>query len=352
MREGISNLRKNRCTDALLRSARGGELLRSRCAHKKEAYMGHLWVLLFDVFVLGGICFMGAIVFLWRYRSQRPDRRSPLARRLLRSPGESLRNRMEEVQWDIASLLALGMLPMPLVLGLYFLTWVAGSQAPSATVASFLAAAGLMAQLWLGWALWKALALLRRLTLGHEAELAVGQELSALGGTGHRIFHDFPAENGTRNIDHIVVGPGGVYLIETKGRAKPARKAAGDAPWEVKYDGKALQFPGWAESKPLAQAQRNAEWLQTWLSGAVGQPIEVHPVVALPGWFVRRSNANPVPVLAAGEIQGYFASRPRQESMTAQLVRQIVHQLDQKCRDAVAPRDYGLGSEAAVAGAR
>jgi hypothetical protein len=313
--------------------------------------MGHLWVLLFDVFVLGGICFTGAIIFLWRYRTQRAGPRSPLTRRLLRSPGESLRARIEEVQWDIASLLGVGMLPMPVVLGVYFATWVAAGQAPSATLASFLAAAGLLGQLWVGWGLWRSLARLRRLTLGHEAELAVGQELSHLGGAGYRIFHDFPADSGVFNIDHIVVGPGGVFLIETQGRATPG-KAAADTPWEVKYDGKVLQFPGWLETKPLAQAQRNAEWLEKWLSSAVGEPTPVQPVVALPGWFVRRSNSHHIPVLAVGEIQGYFASRPKQPEMTAELVRRIVHQLDQKCRD-VAPRAYGMGSEAAqVAAAR
>lgn len=307
--------------------------------------MANLLVLLFVVFVLGGICFMGAIVFLWRYRSQRSGRRSPLTRRLLRSPGESLRARMEELQWDIASLLGAGMLPMPLVLVIYFATWVTAGKAPSPMVASFLAAAGLVAQLWLGWRLWKSLAFLRRLRLGHEAELAVGQELAELGGAGYRMFHDFPADSGAFNIDHIVVGPGGVFLVETKGRSKPRRKGKADAPWEVKYDGKVLQFPGWLETKPLAQALRNAEWLEKWLSSAVGQPLPVQPVVALPGWFVRRSNSHPIPVLAVGEIQGYFASRPKQAEMTAQLVRQIVHQLDQKCRD-VAPRSYGQAGRA------
>jgi hypothetical protein len=307
--------------------------------------MDYLWVLLFDVFVLGGLCFMGAIVFLWRYRAQRAGRRSPLTRRLLRSPGESLRATIEDVQWDIASFLGAGMLPLPVVLGLYFATWIAAGKPPSGTLAAFLALVGFLVQGWLGRRLWKALQLLRRLRLGYEAELAVGQELAELGGAGYRIFHDFPAESGVFNIDHIVVGPGGVFLIETKGRSKPGRKSAVDTPWEVQYDGKALQFPGWLETTPLAQAQRNAEWLQKWLSGAVGQPARVQPLVALPGWFVRRSNAHHIPVLALGEIQGYFSSRPKQPEMTAQLVRQIVHQLDQKCRD-VAPRSYGQASQA------
>jgi hypothetical protein len=136
-----------------------------------------------------------------------------------------------------------------------------------------------------------------------------------------------------------------VFLIETKGRFRPGPQASAETPWEVKYDGKVLQFPGWIETKPLAQARRNAEWLEKWLSSAVGQPLPVQPVVALPGWFVRRSNAHSIPVLAVGEIQGYFSSRPKQPEITAQLVRQIVHQLDQKCRD-VAPRSHGQAGQA------
>lgn len=295
--------------------------------------MTHLWMLLFDVFVVGGISIMGAVLFLWKYRAQHSDRRSPLTRHLLRSPGESLRARVEDAQWDIATYLAAGMLPMPLALGLYFASWVGGEGAPTAGLSTTLAVLALVAQSWFVAKLWHALARLRRLRLGHEAEVAIGQELAELGRSGFRIFHDFPASAGVFNIDHVLVGPSGVYAIETKGRAKPGRRNATDATWEVKYDGKALQFPGWTETKPLAQAQRNADWLQKWLSSAVGQPIAVQPILALPGWFVRRMGAEGIAVLAAGQIQTYFGWRPAQPSMTAQLIQQIVHQLDQKCRD-------------------
>jgi hypothetical protein len=307
--------------------------------------MTHLWMLLFDVFVVGGICFMGAVIFLWRYRDQRSGRRSPLARHLLRSPGESLRARIEDAQWDIASFLAAGMLPLPTVLGLYFAIWVGGAGAPSATMAVFLALLALVAQSWLGWKLWTTLGRLRRLRLGHEAELAVGQELAELGRAGFRIFHDFPANDGQFNIDHVLVGPSGVFSVETKGRSKPGRKVATDTPWEVQYNGKLLQFPGWVEAEPLLQAQRNADWLQRWLSSAVGQAIAVQPVLALPGWFVRRAEGEGIPVLAGGQVQGYFASRAKLPLMSAELIQRIVHQLDQKCRD-VSPRSYPQGKEA------
>jgi hypothetical protein len=299
--------------------------------------MAHLWVLLFDVFVLGGLCFVGAVVFLLRYRAQRTGRRSPLARHLLRSPGESLRAQIEDAQWDIAMYLALGMLPLPLVLGTYFTIWIAGAYAPPVSTAAILALFGFVAQGWLATKLWKALSRLRRLRLGHEAQLAIGQELSELGRSGFRIFHDFPANDGTSNIDHVVVGSSGVFLVETKGRSRPGRKGKTEAPWEVKYDGKALQFPGWTETEPLVQAQRNAQWLEKWLSSAVGQSMSVQPVVALPGWFVRGVEGEGIPVLAAGQIQGYFSARPKQPLMSPELIRQIVVQLDQKSRD-VQPR--------------
>jgi hypothetical protein len=295
--------------------------------------MEHLWVLLFDVFVLGGICFMGAVLFLWRYRTQRSGKRSPLTRHLLRSPGESLRTQIEDAQFDIATYLAVGMLPLPLVLGTYFAIWIGGNYAPPFSTAALLAAFGIAAQGWLGWKLWTSLSRLRRLRLGHEAELAIGQELAELGRGGFRLFHDFPAKDGAFNIDHVVVGASGVFIVETKGRSKPGRKKATDAPWEVKYDGKALQFPGWVETEPLLQAQRNAEWMQKWLSSAVGETMSVQPAVALPGWFVRRTSEDGIPVLAAGQVQSYFTSRPKDERMSAELIRRIVHQLDQKCRD-------------------
>ncbi len=308
--------------------------------------MTHLLMLLFDVFVLGGICFVGAVVFLWRYRAQRSGRRPSLARHLLRSPGESLRARMEDAQWRIASLLAAGMLPLPAVLGIYFTSWVIGSSAPSGDFSTLLAALGLVAQCWLGWRLWKVLARLRSLMLDHEAQLAVGQELAELGRSGYRIFHDFPMGNGEQNIDHVLVGPGGVFCVDTEGRATPARKAGTDEPWELTYDGRTLEFLGWTETEPLLQAQRNADWLQTWLSGAVGKAIAVQPVLALPGWFVRRAGEDGIPVLAGGEIQGWFASRPKSALMSPELIQQVVRQLDQKCRDA-SPRAHE-GSPAGV----
>jgi hypothetical protein len=52
---------------------------------------------------------------------------------------------------------------------------------------------------------------------GARSEQAVGETLAALTGEGYAVLHDIPQEF-AGNIDHLVSGPSGVYMIETKNR--------------------------------------------------------------------------------------------------------------------------------------
>lgn len=52
---------------------------------------------------------------------------------------------------------------------------------------------------------------------GAVAERAVGELLSELGREGWIVMHDL-AQDGRGNIDHLISGPNGVYLVETKYR--------------------------------------------------------------------------------------------------------------------------------------
>ena len=52
---------------------------------------------------------------------------------------------------------------------------------------------------------------------GARSEEAVGETLAALTGEGYAVLHDIPQEF-AGNIDHLVSGPSGVYMIETKHR--------------------------------------------------------------------------------------------------------------------------------------
>lgn len=72
--------------------------------------------------------------------------------------------------------------------------------------------------------MWKAVTLVRRrrdLRIGMAGEMAAGEELNRLMFDGYHVYHDFPAVR--FNIDHILVGPPGVFAVETKARSKGSR---------------------------------------------------------------------------------------------------------------------------------
>src|SRR5664280_1280166 len=104
---------------------------------------------------------------------------------------------------------------------------------------------------------------------------------------GWYVFHDVPAEAAKQkfNIDHVAVGPGGVWAIETKtrskGNARPGRKDN-----EVTFNGSVLAWPWGEDSYGPEQAKNNAEWLKDWLNKRTGLNIDVRAALALPGWCV------------------------------------------------------------------
>lgn len=265
-----------------------------------------------------------------RKNAARERRRSPLTQDLLRTPGHALREELEDKRLDLAFDFA--MLTFVPVLPLAFLqvhSLIVGKATPLPTIAIVvLAALALFA--------WQIRRMLRRrvemdhLRLGLDAELAVGQELDQLMRQGAAVFHDIPAEK--FNIDHVVIAPQGVFAVETKGYSKPNR-AQGVADARVEYDGKALRFPDWSTNKPIEQAARQAQWLSRWLASATGEPVAVAPVLALPGWFVDRKGRGDVAVLSGRELRNHLLKSRGAQSLSAEQMQRVVHQVEQRCRD-------------------
>lgn len=289
------------------------------------------WVLMpFLVFALPFGAVLGS-VYLWIKRNQATRKRTPLTRDLLRAPGQSLETKLEDMGLDIDMYLLLAT-SMPLFFYSLYLSYVLYSHKPAPVffgLMYFLFGCGVVV-----YSIVRILQLVRmRLNyrLGLEAEMAVGQELNQLLRREYWVFHDLPGEK--FNIDHVVVGSSGVFAVETKGRAKPDKKTANSS--RVYYDGTRLEFPGWTETKPLEQADRQAKWLQTWLSSAVGEPVGVRPVLALPGWYVERTSREGMPVINGKNSENIFG-KIGQTPLTDKLVQQIVHQLDQRCRNVAA----------------
>src|SRR5690606_17037137 len=82
---------------------------------------------------------------------------------------------------------------------------------------------------------WRVGQKIRTTRLGLLGEQSVAEQLQSLWTDGYRIFHDVPGD-GEWNVDHVVVGPAGVFAIETKARTKrPGNR--GERDYEAVFDG-------------------------------------------------------------------------------------------------------------------
>lgn len=246
--------------------------------------------------------------------------RRPVKERLLRSPGDHCRKRMEEhwnriMLWLFASTLVPAVVLKPMAAGLPvggFLLW--------APVLSSLAAVPAFIRL----------QEYRKYELGLSGERAVGEELNQLMLEGYHVFHDYPA-GPNWNIDHIVIGRSGVYAIETKTRRKKKPKDGGDD-HKIIFDGKVLHFPCETSTCGLKQAQDNATGLADQLSKALAEPIHVQPILTFPGWFITRTGKNGVLVVNAKEIRRCIVSSDRPQ-LSPKQIEQIAFRIEEKCRD-------------------
>ncbi|HEY4301269.1 MAG TPA: nuclease-related domain-containing protein [Candidatus Didemnitutus sp.] len=123
--------------------------------------------------------------------------------------------------------------------------------------------------------------------LGYFGERVVAEHLDQLKAAGWRVFHDVPCEAGKAkfNIDHIAVGAGGVFVLETKTRRKGSARPGFDD-HKVFFDGRSLVWPWGEDNHGLEQAERNAVWLADTLKSELGERFHVSPVLVLPGWWL------------------------------------------------------------------
>lgn len=125
------------------------------------------------------------------------------------------------------------------------------------------------------------------LMTGEMAEQWTAQELRPLREQGWRLVNHFVLGRG--DYDHVLVGPGGVVLVETKW---------GGTPWDV--DGRELAF-----RLALEQTSRNAKQLALW-SGVTkhGRP-PVEPVLAVWGPAAKKLRDIPVRRHGSGVVVLY-----------------------------------------------
>jgi len=281
--------------------------------------------------LLFGLLTMLIIAWGWRWWVARDRRRAPFTEDLLREPGHTLRKELDGLEWELSAQLMLVAL-LPLVVYVVYLQGLASEgvrRSGSAAVILLLATLTFFAVV--VWPLVRLLNRRRDVLLGWNAERAVGQRLDQLVAHGFRVYHDLSADG--FNIDHVVVGRGGVFAVETKGRRKPPR-GRGNRDAAVNFDGHRLLFPGWADKRSPAQARDNARWLGRWLTEATGTEVHAFPRLTLPGWMVNNTTP-PKDFLAINPRQRHLERVFVREGVTLsdELIQRIAYQLDQRCRD-------------------
>jgi hypothetical protein len=167
--------------------------------------------------------------------------------------------------------------------------------------------------------------------LGLRGEQAVGEVLNELGNAGFRAFHDLPAGKDW-NVDHVAVGPPGVFVLETKTRRKPRRsRRSNRAAYRVTVDGNVLRFPDWDDRDSFQQAAANARWVANYLSQKTGEKVRAEAIVVLPGWYVEYTGRAPaVKAMNPKYLAGYLRDQPPTLSPAQQ--RRIAAALEDLCR--------------------
>ena len=164
----------------------------------------------------------------------------------------------------------------------------------------------------------------RRLNRGERGELLVAEQLEELRSIGFRCFHDL-VRNGF-NIDHVVVGPSGVYAIETKYRS-------GSGAIEFR-NGQGVVVDGREEERDcLKQARGSASALRKLIGQDANLQVSVKALVVFVGdWKIKGAwQSTDVRLLAANQLRDYFSQQDQPE-LTGREIDLICSHLNRTAR--------------------
>jgi hypothetical protein len=226
---------------------------------------------------------------------------TPLKAKPLRNPGDSVD---EEIDREIngnfsdALLFAAGFCFLATMEWLGYLTKAPRQPIPFTCVA-------LASVVFAAWRFTVTRRKVKNLKLGRDGERCVGQFLERLRASGGQVFHDVPGAG--FNLDHVVISPNGIYVVETKTWSKPWPQA------KVTVDGATVLVAGRAPDRnPMDQVAAASRWLAGRLEESTGKSFAVRGVVVFPGWFVeQRLPRDSVWVMEPKMLPGFIEQEPR-----------------------------------------
>ena len=197
-------------------------LSRARRANIQTMFDAKVPVWAVYAFVAYLFAFMLVTGLLYIWRTARRKERPPEKFKLLRGPGETLRRRVQKADENL-SFYVFGGAFAP-----FFVAWLVlllAVRLPKQFVLAGAVVAIVTFVICLIVSTTLLFAFLRRRRndfIGYLGERSVAEHLEPLIAQGYRVFHDVPCEgrNKNFNLDHVVIGPTGTAIVETKTRRK------------------------------------------------------------------------------------------------------------------------------------
>lgn len=254
-------------------------------------------------------------------KDSNPGKRSPLKQPPLQNPGQSAgrlaRDLLDNKVLPWLVLAAFG----GAVAMMEWISWL--FRLPPAPIVATLIAVGLAGFAW--YRVRKTMPLIRQYARGRDGEIAVGQYLEDLRRDGYHVFHDIPSEKG--NVDHVLIGPGGVFAIETKTIAKPVGRMSA-----VVYDGKQVTVDGQVPDRdPVAQVRAASEQIAATIERFLGRRLAVRPVLLYPGWYARQPSRSDIWVMNENTVVKWV--RRNYKTLPQEDVQQAAAALDMYVRN-------------------
>ncbi len=159
------------------------------------------------------------------------------------------------------------------------------------------------------------------------ARRSTRKQLAKLERAGYRALHDIAIPGTEDQIDHLAIGPAGVFAIDSEAWDKrlPVRTRNGRQLWHGPF----------SMQDRLEHARGESEWTAKRLSGALGTPVTVRPAMAVYGpkihWDV--ANIRDVDVFSGPRLRQYLRRVARQKD-TRLLSDGEVEKIDRAARTA------------------
>lgn len=161
--------------------------------------------------------------------------------------------------------------------------------------------------------------------VGAEGERKTAAFLEPLGEAGFVILHDRKVPGWGGNLDHVAIGPSGIWAIETKNLAG-----------KVVIRGEVLRIGGYRRDKIIEQVRQEATIVQVVLAESLGRlGLRVTPVICLHRGELPFFNKTVRGVRLASGRQLVRLLRDGEERLSSQQVVTLAREADRVLRPAV-----------------